>query len=1648
MIFTTITDEVTGANKSIGLFGKSLTELKGILSSVKTNGLFKTSIVSQTDLNCITKYNNLIKDGATHQYAMEQATRGASSATAQMIKNANGNTIALNQMTLGAKAASAAMKVLSIAGNMLLMWAISEVISLAVTAINDWIHADERAQEALEESVSKFEATTEEVNKLQEELTTCKDRLAELQKLADNGTISVADEKELEILKKQNDELERKIALKQHEQIEKQKEVIEDSGDIVDKKVASQFKTTKQKVGSKGSIYSSKDIYNETVAYVGVDEEIIAGVEQYNKLLQEQAKNPEKDYSSSLKNTSDRIEEMYDTISPVIEAYDKIIESGGKLTKEEQSRYEQLKKSQDAYLMYIYALEGTEKAYKALNVEQKRSIVLQNLLNKGLTPEQAQAVVGAFSEDDLNELWDVDTDFTPPQFKDYDSAEEYGRAYAQAWLNGIKSKTEGEEGNETDNLSGKSFKQIWNSLGTGDDETSKEVAEEKENLLELAEAGKLTEETFKDSSIADTFTKAGYSIEEATKKINKLVDSAKQLSSLKSAIGSIQDAYSQKKENGVVSADTLSSMESTFGSLGKIWTKYKQIAGSATSDTNALKNAQDELATAYVNSNNFLSGLVDETGKCTEANKQYYISQLNELGIKNAEEVVNNAIIQQKVDLALADENLADKTDEERIALINETMQLAGNDKELQNYILQKALANKTSLSTSESVKNLIALAEQCGATAEVISHLVALEGAQAQYESVLASGNADLQHALPGLQGTIDTETAWLNKNAKKGAKKIKTDTNGINVNPNKSGSSSKDSSKSTKQEFDWLSRYIDRLNSKISLLNAQKENLFTVRKKKNNLNDQIRETTKLINTYSTAYSKYMQKANSIKLSDNLKKKVRKGDITGSYKDLIKKYGEETAEAITTYQNWWDKAQESKQNKAQSVTQKRQLEEEKYQLFADRRSAKADLNDLKASDTSLSAKERNKYLKKEKNNLEKSYYWQIKIAKLNKDTTEQKRLQAELEQKLLELSKQQFDNIAQKYERQIQLIGYDITDLDNKIAEIEASGRNVNRSLYDSKKLLNDQTKAQYQSELNALNKKLADGSIKKGTDEYYDALDAIEACKDGISECVQTTYDLNNAINELHFEKFNDIADAINRMINEQDFLQSLFAHEKMVDEDTGVFSEAGLAKLDSLTTSYYAYKEKVANDEFEVKELQRMKDAGKLSSNILGITFNSLDDLEEKLNETYDTWQNDIKSTYDIESEIADMMKDNYQAQLDLLKELIDKKKEALNVEKDLHDYQKSITEKTDNISLLQKQISAYSGDTSQEGLAKVQQLQKELKEAKEDLQESEYEKYLQDQEDMLDKLYDEYEQLVNKKMDDFYSLVQEGINVANANSSLANEHLLAIAKKNGYIPQNDDVLKDGNKENVVRDAVEKMETTITKNSGTVNSTSYGHIYSPKNANDRLSGYNDRYSKEVKKKVESIFGSNAFYSKAPKGAKKSDYKTEINQYLFEKNGKVLSKYGLEMLRKILGVNNSGIKEALREISHNYGNIKNVGGFKTGGVAQLIKSQGEDGIALVRNGEGLIAPEHVPMLQNLLDITPQLNDLTQTLSNLPVVDRNIGTTNVGDISFNFELPNVRNSDDFLYAIQNDRKIQKALQSVTTDMLAGGGRLNVRTIK
>lgn len=423
MIFKTIQSSVDSSKQSLALFNKDWNTYKS--NFINASGGFKekaTTIFNSNDVNCLKEYNTQIQAGIrpseAYKATMMNCTKEAKQNAVAIAKGTmtyEQATSSMKSMTLSAKAGELALKGLRMAGNMVAGMLIGMAVSAFVGWIDDMVHVDERVQEALEESVSKFEATTEEVNKLEDELKTCRDRLAELQALADKGTISVAEEKELETLTKTNDELERKLALKQAEQIRDQKEVLSKAKKTSDKKVMNEYAVTNED-GETGSFRVYKD------------EELIDQYKNYKEVLKLQKKYSNHDYSDRLNGLQDRIEEMYDDISPTIEAYEGLIDAGYELEGEDKTRYESLKKAQSAYLEYTYILNGNKEAYEALNAEQKRSVLLDRLKEKGLKKKNRNAVIDSLSDDDLNNLWDSDFDFTPPQMKDYESAVEYGKA--------------------------------------------------------------------------------------------------------------------------------------------------------------------------------------------------------------------------------------------------------------------------------------------------------------------------------------------------------------------------------------------------------------------------------------------------------------------------------------------------------------------------------------------------------------------------------------------------------------------------------------------------------------------------------------------------------------------------------------------------------------------------------------------------------------------------------------------------------------------------------------------------------------------------------------------------------------------------------------------------------------------------------------------------------------------------------------------------------------------------------------------------------------------------------------------------------------------------------------------------------------------
>ena len=708
-----------------------------------------------------------------------------------------------------------------------------------------------------------------------------------------------------------------------------------------------------------------------------------------------------------------------------------------------------------------------------------------------------------------------------------------------------------------------------------------------------------------------------------------------------------------------------------------------------------------------------------------------------------------------------------------------------------------------------------------------------------------------------------------------------------------------------------------IEKINDQLDILESKTKNLTSADAKNANLDQQAAREKSIHSQYASAYARTEKQLSKAKSSLNPLDNAALKSLNKKDKNAIEKAVSQN-QTIPTNDKWSAKVKRAVRNYNAAVKGK-QIEIGGNWSAKEKKNAEKYNAALKASDTA-------------KLNFEKS----------NED----------YQTVLRETAKEKFDNIQAEYENKLDMLQYNADRLKDRISEIEASGANVSIDYYNAQKNINRQMLEQYQLEKAALEEQLK--TIPQGTEEWYDAYRGIQQVSSSISECTQNTYDLNNAINEAQFDLFDRIHAKTERLIDEQELFRDLISHEEKTDEETGTFTDAGKANLVSLSAQYRAAADQNAKTGSVVRKLKEMYDRNLLSNG--EYTFNSVDDLQKKLEEMYDTWQSDIKKTYDLESQLSDAMKEKYEAELNMLKELIHDRNDALKAEKDLHDYQKTLAEKTDHISLLQRQIAAVRGDTSQEGMARLQKLQQELSDAREDLKETEYERYLSDQEDMTSRLYDEYEEFLNKKLDDFYVLVKEGLETAGVYQKTGNDYLAAIAAKYQYTAE-DIALAVINASNAIPSAVQPAVPS---------SAAYGN---PVPAAPSPAAYSNP--------VPSVSSPTVYSDIIPDDTK--------NGYFAE-------------------VSATPIRSNLLNALNTKGNL-----FSSNiGYAKLVQTD-------------------IP------------------LRSLPVSRGQ--SVQYGDIVLDIDLPGVTNPNEFISAIQNSQKLQKAIQNVTVDRIAGGTRLGVRNL-
>lgn len=1442
-IFRTIKNDVTGANESIGLFGKSADDLKNIFTNIKEKGL-KEAIFNNPsiDVNAINEYNNAIAAGRTREEALANARTNTNQATIELMESTDGAIENVEELahstTLAGKAGSMATKAISTLGNMAAFAVISGVVQLAATAIDNWIHRVDRANEAMQEAVSEYETTKSNLQNINSELEENKQRITELQA---KGPLTYVEKGELAELQEITKELLLQKDIEERRAAAASKKAAEKTIDAYDEQYG---------IGEISQDNLDDEIESQELmgtSYMSVGEEDVVGNLAALQRAKDKQSQRQQDYDKAKNNGEDT----------------KWLESDLQMSIDEVDEIEARLDSSIADL---------QEKRMALKEEYQKAMEKKDLGEEPLTSFEQNTI----------QSYDSITDSLKLLYEKTDPNAWNNMAFADIF------ETEGIEKTKEDLIE-------MAKLGTLTTESLSDCPNLYNAILDndlLRQDGQTIAETFLDQILG---------LAEAEEKLNGSInteplsfeDTAAQIQSLSEGMNMIDQIYADVSDQGAFDWSSILNNEGfkeTFGGFTEEYENFIKTISNAPDDVGACQSAFDDLTSAYLNSSGIMDNLTAET-------KDMTVTMLEQMGVSNAQEIVTNRLsaeeaflAEKKQNSAIASRNLSTATWQEIAAVANE-----GNASEsTKAYLIQLAMSKLSvsnhPINTDADINAIIAIANAAGASAEYVTSLqTALSNLQTANTSVENAKNAKNVTGIAKIrdirlaeaeQRAAQKEVDNLTKNLKNnltenaldptdfhanfgGNAPAATDTSGSSGGGSSAGSSPAGSSAPEAQEtmeeafeetFNWLERRLKNLQHIFDKWIKQAEAALTGRFINKYYKKAEKSLKKELNTNAKSYDFYMNKAKESGLDESYAKKVRNGTL-----DVETVTDKKLAEQIKDYQEWYDKATEAADSfletaeklynlplekaaakielfknaitlldkqldnaigsnaKNSLLGQKDRQEQKTFNaqqnaLNESKKNLKKSARDIRQpgalSGSGLSAKQQKKVKKDVKNRQEidiskfkkgsKAYKKAVKYNEALKAKQEAK-YQRDLAKEELaawerESAKQKFDNISDDYKKKIQLTSHQLDAKDNEISLLTAAGKKVDRSLYESQISIQQQLLTQYQAQQSALAESLK--TIPAGTDEWHDANNEIQQLNASITNCSKEILEINNAINQLRFDQFKEMAESIERVIAEQEFLQNLFSHEKTTDSETGQYTKAGLAKLGSLATSWIASKEKADNSQTLLKELQEVKELGKQEDGSYKLgdwKFNSLEDLEAKIKETYTTWQSDIKETYSLESSLADLKAEQYKAELNAVKDLIDAKKKALSSEKDLHDYQKSIQEKTDDISAIQKQIIAYSGDSSEEGLAKLQKLQKDLADRQEDLAETEYDRYISDQQDMLDKLYTEYEETITKKIDDFDANVQAALKLANENTALIAAYLSENAKKNGYAEENKELFE---------------------------------------------------------------------------------------------------------------------------------------------------------------------------------------------------------------------------------------------------------------
>lgn len=348
-------------------------------------------------------------------------------------------------------------------------------------------------------------------------------------------------------------------------------------------------------------------------------------------------------------------------------------------------------------------------------------------------------------------------------------------------------------------------------------------------------------------------------------------------------------------------------------------------------------------------------------------------------------------------------------------------------------------------------------------------------------------------------------------------------------------------------------------------------------------------------------------------------------------------------------------------------------------------------------------------------------------------------------------LAKEAFDNIVNEFDNKTSIGDSKIDQFDayNALAETDLGSESI--AIYEAMIEENNKKISTLTSKRDAmqaeLNKRVESGEIEKYSQAWYDAVNEIAAVDTEIINLTADTENYQDAINELHWEHFDNLIGRLEAVSKEAQNLIDILGEQDAFDE-AGNWTDAGV-------TSLGLYAQQMETAEMQAKKYEEEINYLNKNWQALGYTeeeyIAKLEELKDGQYDAIKAYQDSKKAIADLTKERVEAIKEGIEKEIDAYDELINKKKEALDTEKDAYDFQKSVAEQQKNISDIERQIAALSSDNSASARAKRARLEAELAAEKEKLNEMYYDRSVENQKDALDKEAENYRDARNKEIE---------------------------------------------------------------------------------------------------------------------------------------------------------------------------------------------------------------------------------------------------------------------------------------------------------